>query len=221
MNDQDTIRQDIIASGRRLLARGLVWGCSGNISQRTGDDAFLVAASGTELGALRAGDLTTCRVSSAQHQGPTPSRETGLHRAIYRSLPMVQAVVHTSPFYATLVACCHIPLRTDLFPEAMAYLGQVGWVAYHHPGSQTLAKAVAAQARESLSVMLENHGVVAVGQSLDEVVLRLETLEFLCRMEVAARGSGLALQYLGAEAARAFGSQYQPQQSREQEIAPC
>lgn len=221
MSSPEIIHQEVIACGRLLLARGLLWGRSGNISHRTGRDTFLISASGTDLGALTAADLVACRVSSAAYEGSIPSRETGLHRAIYRSQPGVQAVVHASPFYSSLVACCHVPLRTDLFPEAMAYLQHVAWVPYCHPGSQALAEAVAAQARESDVLILENHGAVALGQSLEEVVLRLETLEFLSRMEVTARASGLTLRYLGEKVALAFAARYQAHQAPEQEVSRC
>ncbi len=221
MDDPAAIRQAIIVGGRKLLARGLAWGCSGNISLRTDEDAFIISASGASLGALTANDLTECRVSSSACLGPTPSRETDLHRAIYRSRSDVGAVVHASPFYTTLIACCHVALRTDLFPEAMVYLGKLGWVPYHHPGSRELAEAVANQAEQRMVLILENHGVVALGHDLDQVVLRLETLEFLCRLEVTARAGGLPVRYLGDEVARAFVAQYQAPHSNTPEGKSC
>jgi ribulose-5-phosphate 4-epimerase/fuculose-1-phosphate aldolase len=215
------IHQEIIASGRQMWVRGLVWGCSGNISRRTGDDSFLISASGANLGALSTADLAECSVSSTAHRGPNPSRETALHRAVYRLRSRVQAVVHSSPFYTTLVACGEMPLRTDLFPEAMAYLEPVAWVPYHHPASQILADAVVAQATQSDVLILQNHGAVILGRNLEEVLLRLETLEFLCRLETTARASGVALRYLGDKAAQAFHARYQAQSTQAEESGSC
>jgi ribulose-5-phosphate 4-epimerase/fuculose-1-phosphate aldolase len=221
MHSSTAIHQEIIASGRQMWRRGLVWGCSGNISRRTGNDSFLISASGANLGALTADDLAECSVSTTAHRGPSPSRETPLHRAAYQLRSQVQAVVHSSPFYTTLVACGEIPLRTDLFPEAMAYLGHVAWVPYHHPGSQMLADAVAAQGTQSNVLILLNHGAVILGRNLEEALLRLETLEFLCRLETTARAGGIALRYLGKEATQAFRDRYQAQSTQSEESGSC
>lgn len=222
MKSTPAIHQEIIAAGHQMWVRGLVWGCSGNISRRTGDDSFLISASGANLAALTAKDLAECSVTSTAHRGPNPSREVALHRAVYQLRSQVQAVLHSSPFYTTLVACGgETPLRTDLFPEAMAYLRPIALVPYHHPGSQMLADAVAAQATQSDVLILLNHGAVILARDLEEAVLRLETLEFLCRLETTARASGATLRYLGANAAQAFRARYQLRSAQAEESGSC
>lgn len=185
--------------------RGLVWGRSGNVSARVGEDAFLISASGSELGALNDDDLVLCRLDSEAWEGSKrPSIETGLHRGIYRAREEAMAVLHSQPLYSTLIACSDIALRADLFPEAMAYLGKVERAPYYHAGSRELAEAAATKARDSQALLLENHGVVCWGSSLDEVLLKTETLELLCRLVIVARTSGINLRYLGEKAMEDF-----------------
>ncbi len=191
-------RESLINCGRYLAERGLVWGRSGNISIKTEPNAFITSAGGTDLGRLQDEDLILCQIDCDSSEGTRrPSMETGLHRSIYNNCRDAKAVIHSQPFYSTLVACTDMDIRTDCLPEAMAYLGQVARVSYHHAGSQELAVATSAAARSSRVLILNNHGTVCWGSSLNECLLMTEALEFLCRLLVIARNSGLGLNYLG------------------------
>jgi ribulose-5-phosphate 4-epimerase/fuculose-1-phosphate aldolase len=199
------IRKEMRRCGQLLVERGLVWGRSGNISARADSDAFLISAGGSELGSLQDDDLILCRVDKDTCEGVKhPSMESQLHREIYRSCSDAVAIIHSQPFYSTLVSCSDIAVRTDFLPEAMTYLGDVARVSYHHAGSRELAQATAAKTRESQVLLLENHGVVCWGSSLDEALLRTEALDFVCRLLVLSRASGLALNFLGEDVAADF-----------------
>lgn len=191
--------------GRFLIERGLVWGHSGNISIKIEPDAFLISAGGTDLGQLHDEDLILCQIEKDSWQGVRePSMETGLHRGIYRACADATSVIHSQPFYSTLVTCSSIDIHTDCLPEAMAYLGEVARVPYHHAGSRELAKATSEMASSSRSLLLENHGVVCWGTSLDEAQLMTEALEFLCRLMVVSHTASIDLNYLGHNTMRDF-----------------
>lgn len=192
------VREDLKKCGRMLLEKKLVWGHSGNISAKTEPNAFLITAAGADLGALNDEDLVLCQIDKDSWDGAKrPSIERGLHQGIYRACKHAAAVVHSQPFYSTLVACSKMAVRIDLFPEAMAYIGSVERVPYYHAGSYELAEATAAKAQASQVLLLENHGVVCWGSSLDTTLLRTETLEFLCRLMVVSNANGISLNYLG------------------------
>lgn len=197
--------EDLRACGRALAGKGLVWGRSGNISAKVESNVFLVSASGADLGALREEDLVPCRIDSDTWQGPKPpSIEREMHQAIYQVAQSASAVIHSQALYTTLVACADLSLRTDLFPEAMAYLGRIERVPYHHAGSHGLAFATADKASRSRVLLLNNHGSVCWGSSLQEALLATETLEFLCRLTILAQASNIGLCYLGQETALSF-----------------
>ena len=192
------VREDLKRCGRLMLERRLVWGRSGNISAKIEPNAFLISAAGSDLGFLRDEDLVLCRIDEDIWEGAKrPSIERGLHQGIYRACEHAMAIIHSQPFYSSLVACSGAAVRTDLVPEAMAYLSRVERVPYYHAGSHKLAEATAAKAHTSQVLLLENHGVVCWGSSLDEVLLKTETLEFLCRLLVVSCASGIGLNYLG------------------------
>lgn len=205
MRHDPTTRDELRRCGRLLCDRGLVWGHSGNISARLAPNAFLISAAGTDLGALDEDDFVRCEIDRDSCRGDRrPSIEAGMHRGIYAACERAAAVIHSQPFYSTLVACSDIDVRTDLLPEAMAYLRAVGRVPYHHAGSRELAEAVASKACQSRALLLANHGVICWGTSLSDALLKTETLEFLCRLLVEARGSGLTLNYVGQDAVEDF-----------------
>jgi len=198
-------KDELIICGQALAKEGLVWGRSGNISARVDNDTLLISAGGSDLGMLLDDDIIPCRIGDDLYEGlRQPSMEVGLHRGIYRVCEGATAVIHSQPFYSTLIACSDIEVRTDLLPEAMVYLGQLARVPYTHAGSNDLAEAVAAKARDNQVLLLANHGVVCWGRSLSEAFLKTETLELLCRMIVIARAGDIEMNYLGKKLIQDF-----------------
>jgi len=199
------IIEDLKRCGRVLDEKGLVWGHSGNISVRIEQNAFVISASGANLGTLSDNDLITCHLHDPYtHGAKEPSIERGLHQAIYQAQEYAAAVIHSQPFYATLVACSNMAVKTDLFPEAMAYLDKVDRVPYYHAGSNELAHATAGKASVSHVLLLDNHGAVCWGSDIEEALLRTQTLEFLCRLLVLSHASSIPLNHLGEEAMTGF-----------------
>lgn len=204
MNTEEA-KEAIKWCGLALAEKGLVWGHSGNISIRLNSEAFLISAGGTDLGCLTDADMVVCYIVHDRYEGTAnPSMETGLHRGIYQSCPQAAAIIHSQPFYSTLVACSDIDVRTDFLPEAMSYLGSIVRVPYHHAGSTELAEASAEAAMHSQVMILDNHGVVCQDESLKSAALKTEALEFACRLLVTSRASGTALKYLGETVAKDF-----------------
>ena len=196
---------DLKRCGSLLFGKRLVWGSSGNISARPEPDTFIVTGAGSNLGFLRDEDMVLCRIDEDSCEGTSsPSMEVELHRRIYRSCHGAAAIIHAQPFYSTLVSCSDVAVRPDILPETMAYLGKVARVPYRHAGSRELAEATAARAHTSQVLLLENHGVVCWGSSLDETFLKTEALEFLCRMMVVSSAGGIGLNYLGDAAMEDF-----------------
>ena len=198
-------RDDIKLYGRMLHEKGLTASRSGNISVKTDPDTFLINRAGADLGNLTDEELIFCDIYTDLWRGPaSPSIERGFHQGIYRACPDAHAIIHSHPLYSMLISCSEAVPRTDLFIESMAYLGKIVRVPYFHAGGKKLADEVAAKACESRILLLENHGVVVWGKSLDEALLKTETLEILCHMQIVAASAGIKLNYLGEEVAEEF-----------------
>lgn len=198
MNDKDNLRTQLAHAGRYLLEHELTWGNSGNLSARTAADRYLITASGTQLGALGADDFVECPLSSPVPPvyARKPSKEMPMHAAVYQARPEINAILHASPFYSTLIACSDLDIPGDLFVENMYYVERVARVDYFHPGSAELGAAVGRQATAANILLLNNHGVLVYDSSISEALMALHTLELTCRMVLAARGAGVAFNHL-------------------------
>ncbi|MBS4205201.1 class II aldolase/adducin family protein [Lederbergia citrea] len=194
------IQEQLQQVGRYMMENNLAWGNAGNISARIADDQYLITASGTYLGELSENDFAHCSfngpISSSESK---PSKEMPMHKAIYEERPEINAVLHASPFYSTLIACSKVDPPTNLFVESMYYLERVERVPYYHPGSVELGEAVRKQASKANILLLENHGVLVYDTSVKEARMSLQTLEMVCRMFITAGKSGIELNTLSNE----------------------
>ncbi len=207
------IKDELRALGRYMIDNQLVWGSSGNISARIGEDTFLISASGAWLGDLAPDDLVECRISECRALGERkPSKEFPLHREIYAMRPEINAVIHSSPFYSTLIACTKEPVSSNWFVESMYYLERVGRVGYNHPGSDKLVESIKREVMEANILIMENHGVLVYDTSIKEARMALHTLEVMCRMMIVSRSAGLEIQTVPDEVVEDFlaNSGYRP-----------
>lgn len=205
MNDNKAASIQLQNVGRYMMDNELAWGNAGNISAKTSADRFLISASGTYLGELSEQDFAECNVSGETISADNkPSKEVPMHVAVYRERPEINAVLHASPFYSTLVACSDIEIPSEGFVESMYYLERVARVPYHHPGSNQLGEAVREKVKDANILLLENHGVLVYDTSVKEARMALQTLEYTCRMLITAKQAGIDLNKLSDETLHDF-----------------
>jgi L-fuculose-phosphate aldolase len=204
------MRDAIVAAGRRLGARGLISAGEGNISARLGDGMILITPSGRRKDELVASDLVVVplrpagagRARGGAAAGPTPSSDVAIHRAAYEARADVVAVVHAHlPAAMALTLAGQVP-DPAVLPETALLLPRLPLVPFAAPGGPELAAGVARALAEGQpplpgAVLLERHGAVAVGATIDQAVDRLELVEVLCRawrdavlIRAAATGQG-------------------------------
>lgn len=169
-------RQELAEAGRRLAARGLVIGTSGNLSVRVGD-LVAVTPTGGVIGDLIADQMTVIGLDGAVADGDlAPTSEVPLHLAIYRTT-FATAVAHTHASTTTAIG-----LVTDEIPlihYAMLNLGGAVRVApYACYGTEELARHVVKALEYKQAALMRNHGSIAVGSSLAKATDNLELLEW-------------------------------------------
>jgi L-fuculose-phosphate aldolase len=83
-----------------------------------------------------------------------------------------------------------VPPPNDLVPEASIVLGTIAVAPYATPGTdevpESLAPHLAAPAGHSV-ILLERHGAIALGTTFAQALDRMETLERVARIALAAR----------------------------------
>ncbi len=184
------ISEKMVKAGRELHDHGLVKGTSGNISARIpGTDTFLIKPSGARMECLKPEELVLVDLQGNKVRGEADvSMETPIHAAIYRARKDVQAVVHTHAPTATAFGIAKteiLPLQIEMF---MLLPNGVPVVPFEPPGSKALAAAVQKKIEDYDALILENHGIVTVGStieaacSLNEMVEEAAKIQFLVMM---------------------------------------
>ncbi|SDF61103.1 class II aldolase/adducin family protein [Sporomusa acidovorans] len=195
----------LIDVGKYLLTNQLAWGTSGNVSARTDKDTMIITASGTHMGNLSESDFAHCKISTGEVAGEKKaSKETPMHIGIYRQRDDVNAILHSSPFNTTIFACSDTPIYSELFVESMYYLEHIAYVDYYHPGSMQLADAVTEQAPYANIIIMRHHGVVVYDKNVAEALVRLETLEIVCKMILQAKAAGVQLTKIPDKIVKSF-----------------
>ncbi len=171
-------QEEIASFMRRLYDRGLTTTSGGNISLRVGENLFLVTASQTDKGRMRSEDVGLVDAAgNSLEPGFKVSMETGMHLSVYKTRPDVQAIVHAHPVFATAFGISGKTVNCNLMGEARAVCSEPAFAAYRLMGTQALAKVVALAAQKANIVLMQNHGVLAMGKSLLQAFDRLEVFE--------------------------------------------
>lgn len=180
------VRDAILDVCRRLHAEGLITATEGNVSARDGDSLWITAG-GLRKGELSRDGLVRTDLTGRVVEGRArPSSELPLHLAVYGVRPDVAGIVHAHPPHATAFAVAGIPLDQPILAEAVLLMGAVPLVPYEPPSTEALAQAVGATSQRAEVVLLANHGAVALGETLDRALERMETLEHLARVTLLA-----------------------------------
>jgi len=181
----------VVSAGRRVGARGLLAGTDGNLSVRLGPFAIAVTTAGRRKDELAPGDIVAVALDADEPVGDIrrrPTSDIAVHRAVCTARPDVAAIAHAHP--PAVLACLLAGLRpdADVLPEARAVLGSAACVPALPFGSVAVAAAVADMLRDPAvgAILLDRHGALAIGRSLDEAVDRLEVLDLLCTVWQAA-----------------------------------
>jgi len=169
-------RRELAEAGRRLAARGLVIGTSGNLSARVGD-LVVVTPTGGVISDLTADEMTVIGLDGAVADGNlAPTSEVPLHLAIYRST-FAAAVAHTHATTTTAIGL--VADEIPLIHYAMLNLGGAVRVApYACYGTEELASHVVKALEFKQAALMRNHGSIAIGSSLAKATDNLELLEW-------------------------------------------
>ena len=183
-------RAELVAHGRRMTAERLVFGSDGNLSIRLGDHV-LITPTGVEYELIEEHELCLVMAATGEQIGGAgrPSSETPMHRAIYASTE-AGAVVHTHSTAAVAAStlCDEIPA----VHYAILRLGgsTIRVAPFATFGSDDLAEAARQALDGRCAALLQNHGVIAYGDTLAQAYGRARLVEWLAEVWLRARAAG-------------------------------
>jgi L-fuculose-phosphate aldolase len=173
-------REAVARASRHLAEQGLVIGTAGNISARK-DDLVAVTPTGADLGTVTAEMITVIDLDGEVVDGDfAPTSEVPLHTGVYKATN-AKAITHAHAMASTALGCC----LDELPPLHYSCLGLGGaprTAAYATFGSPELAENVINALEGRNAALMQNHGSVAYGSTMDQAVERLELLEWLAEL---------------------------------------
>ncbi len=177
------VRKQLIETGKKMYQRGLIIATEGNISCRQKDGTILATASGVCKGEMQEADVVRIDTAGRVLAGDRlPSTEIKMHLEVYRQRPDVGAVVHAHPPYVVALSLIGFGWKKAYMPESAIMLGAVPVAPYARPSTGQVPESIREPIRQSDIVILERHGSLTVGQTLEEAYQKLEILEHTARV---------------------------------------
>lgn len=110
-----------------------------------------------------------------------------MHIKIFQEDPNVRAVCHAHPPYSLTFAAAGKPLDEALIQETVMLLGVVPVAPYCLPGTEELANSVRPYVKSYRAVLLEHHGLVTWGPSMEKAWFYMESAETLAKIMLYSR----------------------------------
>ncbi|MBN2468802.1 MAG: class II aldolase/adducin family protein [Deltaproteobacteria bacterium] len=169
------LKKELMTIALRTYERKLTAGTGGNISVRLDDKRFLISGSGSSLGFMKPADVLTVTMRGRVISGSkVPSSETPVHAAIYERLRPA-AILHSHPPIASALALAPIPFSPLTF-EPYIVLGDVPVIPQQSFNIIDVDPVVESLGSNKV-VILQHHGVIAIGNTLQEAYLLTDLLE--------------------------------------------
>ncbi|ATB44216.1 fuculose phosphate aldolase [Cystobacter fuscus] len=176
--DERALREEMIATGRRMNATGLNQGTSGNLSVRV-EGGFLLTPSGMDYDTLAPGDMVRMRMDGTYEGHREPSTEWRIHRDILATRPEVGGVLHAHSMFSTSLACLRRPIPAFHYMVTRAGGEDIRCSDYATFGTEELSRHVLVALEGRLACLMANHGMVALGATLAgafKLAVEVETL---------------------------------------------
>jgi L-fuculose-phosphate aldolase len=182
MSEHDQ-RSALIEACRQMNALGINQGTSGNISMRQGE-MMLISPSATPYNQITPEMVAAMPVNAdyGSWRGPKkPSTEWRFHLDIMRARPEVNAIVHSHPTFATVLAIARKPIEACHYMIAAFGSTDIRCAPYATFGTKELSVHALAALEDRMGCLLANHGMIALGENLDKAMWRAVELETIAR----------------------------------------
>ena len=187
----ETEREKIVEIGKRMIEARLTTGTGGNLSIFNREENLIaIKPSGVPYQSMQAQDVVVLRPDGEKVDGILkPSSETKFHLAIYHARQDVDAILHSHQVHATTIACMGIELPAVHY--LLAFSGdKVPLAPYATFGTQALSDNILSVLGKYKACLLENHGLITLGTSLDEAFDIAEALELVAQIYIQAKSIG-------------------------------
>ncbi len=189
-------RQERLAAALRLFGRfGYEEGVAGHITVRDPEftDHFWVNPFGMSFGQVTVSDLILVNQAGQVVEGRYHVNQAAfaIHSQVHRARPDVVAVAHSHSTYGRALAALGEPLEpitqdVCAFYQDHALFDEYTGVVVDEDESRAIAETLGAHK----AVILRNHGLLTVGESVDAAAWWFITMERCCEIQLTAKAAG-------------------------------
>jgi len=194
--DERRHRKERLAAAFRLFSRfGFDEGVAGHITARDPEhtDCFWVNPFGVHFGRVRVSDLILVNEAGEVIEGDSNVNLAAfaIHSSIHRARPDVIAAAHAHSLYGktwSSLGRLLDPFTQDAcaFYEDHGLFADYTGVVYDSSEGERIGQAL----KHHKAVILQNHGLLTVGQTVDEAAWWFITMERTCQSQLMAEAVG-------------------------------
>lgn len=180
-------RENLLAITLELAELGLNKGTSGNASIRC-VDGFLVTPSGMSIKEMMPDSMVHMRFDGSFEQIKLnkPSSEWRFHRDIFLNRPEVNAIIHTHSMFASTLSTFRRDMPAFHYMIALCGGDSIRCAPYALFGTQQLSDNAIIALQDRKACLLSNHGMIAVGETLEKALSIAQEVETLCEQYLHA-----------------------------------
>jgi L-ribulose-5-phosphate 4-epimerase len=168
----EKLRREVCRLNKELPRNGLVAWTSGNVSGRDAKTGLIVIKpSGVVYDDLTPENMVIVDPEGKRVEGKlNPSVDTATHLYIYKQRPDVGGVVHTHSTFATAFAAVGKPIPACLTAICDEFGGPIPVGKFAPIGGEEIGREVVRAIGKSPAILMQNHGVFAVGKDAGAAV---------------------------------------------------
>jgi L-fuculose-phosphate aldolase len=177
-------RTQVLTIAKRIYSNRLVIASLGNVSSRY-ETGIVITPSGIDYEELTLHDMVTVDIHGKKLEGDfPPSSETPMHTLVYRERPDINGVVHTHSLYASAFSVVNREIPVDMVEVAAHVGGRIPVAPYKPPGTRELGEEALKYLKERRACLLQNHGVLAIGDTLEKAYKAAAITEIAARIHI-------------------------------------
>ena len=181
----EDLKKEVIRIAQDAQRSGLCKHKSGNFSIRDKETGYIVITPSAVDRELLTPDMISVLDQDLNLiEGLKASSESMMHAECYKVNPDCYGIAHTHSKMGTAFSVLNKPIPAIIYEVASFRLddGTIPVAPYGRPGTVELAKNVAETSKKADMMLMEKHGVIALGKDLENAYLAVQYIEELAEI---------------------------------------
>lgn len=185
------IKRKIVEYYKRMLVDNLTVGTGGNISIYDEESQKIyLTPTGIHPMDLKEKDISVLNLDGELLEGKKPSSEIDMHCIFYKKREGINSVIHAHTKYATAISCTRQSIPAIDYLIALSGDIKINCAEYASYGTMELAENAFKAMGNGKAVLLANHGVTVIGNTIEETYNLIQQIEYVAELFINASKIG-------------------------------